>query len=119
MLFLLRIPILSVYNLRDETKTLANEFLLILSAITVTMSYQMPTNAGIIRAGGDSKYLMILDIVSIWFVCIPLALVLAFVVKASPVAVVWALNADQIFKCVPAFCKANFGHWVKKLTREC
>ena len=41
----------------------------------------------------------------------------AFVFHASPIAVVWCLNADQIFKAVPAFIKCNFGHWAKKLTR--
>ena len=43
---------------------------------------------------------------------------LAFVVKASPVVVVCCLNADQLFKCVPAFLEVNYGNWVRKLTRE-
>ncbi len=118
ILFFLRIPILSLYNLKPETKEMANQFLLILSVIVVTMSYQMPTNFGIVRAGGDTRYTMLLDLISIWGVCIPFAFILAFFVHAPATAVVWMLNADQIFKCVPAFIKSNFGHWIKKLTRE-
>lgn len=41
---------------------------------------------------------------------------MAFVVKASPAIVVCCLNADQIFKCVPAFLKCNYGHWIKTMT---
>ena len=48
-LFFLRIPVLSLYNLEPETMKMANTFLIILSIVDVGMSYQMPTNSGIIR----------------------------------------------------------------------
>ncbi len=118
LLFLIRIPILSLYNLEPETKALANQFLLILSVIVVTMSYQMPTNSGIIKAGGATKYCMVLDLVSIWCIVLPMAFLLAFVFRASPVAVVCMLNADQVFKGIPAFIKVNYGKWAYKLTRD-
>lgn len=117
VLYNLRTPILSLYTLEEETRHLADRFLMILSVTVVTMSYQMPTNAGIIKGGGDTKYCMVLDLISIWGIVIPLSFAMAFVVKASPAAVVWCLNADQIFKCLPAFIKVNYGHWMKKLTR--
>ncbi len=117
-LFLIRTPILSLYKLEPETMYLADTFLLILCVIIIGMSYQMPTNLGIVRGGGDTRYVMILDFISIWCIVLPLSYVMAFVVKASPVVVIWCLNLDQIFKCVPAFFKCNFGHWARKLTRE-
>ena len=118
VLFLIRIPILSVYRLEPETRQMANQFLLILCVIVTTMSYQMPTNAGIIKGGGATRYMLAMDLISIWGIVIPLSFIMAFVVKASPIVVVWCLNADQIFKCVPAFIKCNYGHWAKKLTRS-
>ena len=118
ILYLIRVPILNVYNLTPETKEMANRFLIILSVVCVGMSYQMPTNAGIIRGGGDTKYCMIVDLVSIWGIVIPISFIMAFVVKASPEIVVICLNADQIFKGIPAFIKCNYGHWAKKLTRD-
>ena len=117
LLFLIRIPILSVYQLEPETRQMANKFLLILCVVVTTMSYQMPTNNGIIRGGGDSRFVMIMDIISIWGIVMPISFIMAFVVKADPVIVVCCLNADQVFKCVPAFIKSNYGHWAKKLTR--
>ena len=32
------------------------------------------------------------------------------------VAAMLGQNADQVFKCVPAFIKVNYGKWIKKLT---
>ncbi len=118
VLFFLRIPVLSLYRLSSEAKELANTFLIILSVVFVGMAYQVPTNTGIIRGGGDALFGVKMDLISIWGIVIPLSLVMAFVVKASPQIVVCCLNADQIFKCVPAFLKVNYGNWIRKLTRD-
>ena len=117
-LYFLRIPVLSFYDLAPETREMANRFLIILSVICVTMSYQMPTNNGIIRGGGNAMFVVRMDLISIWCIVIPLSFFMAFVVKASPVVVVCCLNADQVFKCIPAFLEVNYGKWVKKLTRD-
>ena len=116
-LFFLRIPILSFYKLEPETMELARQFTLILCIIAVTMSYQMPTNNGIIRGGGDTKFTMKMDLISIWCIVLPMSYIAAFILKASPAVVVCCLNADQVFKCVPAFLKANYGKWARQLTR--
>lgn len=118
VLFFLRIPVLGFYDLSSETKELANTFLIILSVVCAGMSYQMPTNTGIIRGGGNAVFVVKMDIISIWMIVLPLSFVMAFVVKASPAVVVCCLNADQIFKCVPAFLEANYGNWIRKLTRD-
>ncbi len=117
-LFFLRIPVLGLYDLKPETKEMANAFLMILSVVCVGMSYQMPTNNGIIRGGGNALYVVKMDLVSIWLIVLPLSFVMAFVVKASPIVVVCCLNADQIFKCIPAFLMSHYGNWIRKLTRD-
>lgn len=83
-MFFIRIPVLDLYDLQPETKEMANAFLVILSVICVGMSYQMPTNNGIIRGGGSAMFVVKMDLISIWMLVIPLSFFLAFVVKASP-----------------------------------
>lgn len=117
ILFFIRVPVLNLYDLSESTREMANSFLLILCVVAVTMSYQMPTNIGIIRGGGSATFVMKVDLISIWGIVIPLSFFMAFVVKASPVVVVCCLNADQVFKCIPAFIKVNYGNWIRKLTR--
>ena len=97
---------------------MANAFLIILSVVCVGMSYQMPANNGIIRGGGNAMFVVKMDLVSIWMIVLPLSFYMAFVGKASPVIVVCCLNADQIFKCIPAFLEVNYGNWIRKLTRD-
>lgn len=118
ILFLIKNPVLSLYQLEDETRLMAGSFLNVLCITLITMSYQMPVNTGIIKGGGDTKYSMILDLISIWGIVIPLSYIMAFAAKASPVCVIWCLNSDQIFKCVPAYIKVNHRQWIKKLTND-
>lgn len=110
-------PLLGMYKITDETRRMARAFLVIQAVTMATMSYQMPVNAGIIRGGGDTSFIMILDVISIFLITLPLAVLGAFVWHLSPVAVTFILNSDQIFKCVPAFVRVNSYKWVRKLTR--
>ena len=114
-LYVLRIPVLGLYDLSPETMKMADTFLIILSVICVGMSYQMPTNSGIIRGGGNALFVVKMDLISIWGIVLPLSFIMAFVVKASPAVVVCCLNADQIFKCVPAYLESHYGNWVRRL----
>lgn len=117
-LFTLKNPMLRLYNISDKTRELANAFFTLQSIVIMTMSYQMPVNIGIIRGGGDTKYVMILDFISIWLIVMPLSLYAAFGLKASAAVVVGCLNSDQVFKCIPAAIYVNFCNWQKKLTRN-
>lgn len=118
ILYLIRIPVLGYYNLSPEIKAMANQFLILMSIIYIGMGYQMPTSEGIIKGGGSPSFILVMNIISIWVIVLPLSWYMAFVKKAAPIVVLACLNADQIFKCVPVFIKTNYGHWMKKLTRN-
>ncbi len=117
MMLSLRRPLLRVYRVSDETRALADAYMVIQSVVLFTMSYQMPVNTGIIRGGGDTRFVLWLDLISIWGVVMPLSLLGAFVWHWPPVAVIICLNADQCFKCVPAFLRVRGDRWIKRLTR--
>lgn len=118
ILFFIKDPVLNLYNLQVGTKMMAKHFLTILSVVFVGMSYQMPTNTGIIRGGGSTMFVVKIDLVCIWMLAIPLSFFMAFVVKASPEVVIFCLNIDQIIKCIPGFIMSHYGNWIKTLTRE-
>ncbi len=119
LLFVLRVPVVDLYtDLSPETREMALSFILVLCVTGFGTAYQMPVATGIIRGGGDGKFVMVNDIISIWCIVIPLSFLAAFVFKWPPVAVVICLNSDQVFKCGAAFIKCNRYRWIKKLTRE-
>ena len=122
LLFLLRAPIVGLYaaispDLSPETRQMALDFILVLCVTGFGTAYQMPVATGIIRGGGDAKFVLINDLISIWGIVIPVSLLAAFVLRWPPVAVIACLNADQVFKCGAACIKVNRYRWMKKLTR--
>ena len=117
-LFIIRSFILEFYDLTPETYDTSKQFLLVLCITGMGTAYQMPVNIGIVRGGGDSRFVFINDLISIWGIVVPMSFLGAFVFKWDPVWVLLCLNSDQIFKCAAAAIKCNRFKWAKKLTRE-
>lgn len=117
-LFLLRKPLLTLYNLNDSALVMADQLIIVMSFIMVGMSYQMPVSMGIIRGGGDTKFTMMMNMISTWAIVIPLSFMSAFWWHWSVVGVVIMIQSDQVFKGLPAFLHFRSYKWVKKLTRE-
>lgn len=117
LLYILREPLLSFYDLTPSATSLADQLMIVMSVVMVGMSYQMPVGSGIIRGGGDTRYGFFVNLISTWFIVIPLSLAGAFVWKLSVVQVVMLLQSDQIFKAIPAFFWFKSYRWIKKLTR--
>ncbi len=117
-LFFLRIPLLRFYSLTDQAMVLANQLLILMAFVMVGMSYQMPVSMGIIRGGGEPKFTMKMNIISVWLIVMPLSLASAFWWKWPVVWVVLMIQSDQIFKCLPSFLRVRrYDKWIRRLTR--
>ena len=113
-----RRPLLSMYTLNDQALRLANQFMYVLCFVMIGMSYQMPVASGIIRGAGDTRFSLILNMVSTWGIVMPLTFLSAFVWKWPPAAVVCVIQSDQIFKGLPIYLRFRSYKWIKKLTRS-
>lgn len=116
-LFLVKDLILSFYTVSNETQELARSFINVLSVMVVGTSYQVACCTGIVRGGGDTKFVLYNDTAFMWLLVIPSALLAAYVFNMPPVVVFICLKCDQILKCIVAAIKVNRHTWVKKLTR--
>ena len=115
--FLVKGPLLSLYTLAPDTYRLASQFMTLQSLVIIGMTYQMPTITGIIRGGGDTRFQLVLDLVSIWGIVLPVSACGAFIFHWPPLLIAFCLNMDQFFKCIPAWIKVNKGTWIRVLTR--
>ena len=118
LLFILRAPLLSLYNLNSSAFVLADQFMVVMCFVMLGMSYQMPVSFGIIRGGGDPKFTLIMCAISTWAIVMPLSLMSAFWWKLPAVWVVLVIQSDQIFKGLPTFLHFRKYKWIKKLTRD-
>lgn len=117
LIFACRKPILSIYNISEETRSLTLSFLTILSLTTVGSCYEYPVESGIISGGGSTKYPAIVDNLFMWLFTIPLSALSAYIFHFSPVVTYCFLKADQLLKCIPNGITVNRFRWAKVLTR--
>lgn len=116
-LFVLRTPLLSMYQLTPDARILADHLIIVMSFVMVGMSYQMSVSFGIIQGAGDTKFTMTMNMVSTWAIVMPLSFAAAFWWKWPVEAVVIAIQSDQIFKGLPTFIRFRSYRWVRKLTK--
>lgn len=118
VLWLCKDFIISLYSITEETRALTVEFIAVLSVTVIGTSYQCACLTGIVTGGGDTKFVLINDLIHQWLIVIPSAFLSAFVFRA-PLWVTFAcLKSDQVLKCFVAIVKVNRYKWIRVLTRE-
>ena len=100
-----------------ESRSLALAFIAVLSVTVVGTSYQMAVLTGIVRGGGDTRFVLFNDLIFMWGVVLPSSALAAFVFHLPPLMVFICLKSDQILKCAVAAVKVNRGGWIRQLTR--
>lgn len=118
LLFACKDLILSFYTVAADTRQLADQFISVLSVTIMGTSYQVACLTGIVRAGGNTKFVLYNDLIFMWGLVLPLSALGAFVWELSPLVVFIFLKCDQILKCFVAVWQVNSYHWVRRLTRE-
>ena len=74
--------------------------------------------AGVFRAGGDSKFGLICDIIDMWVYAVPLGLISAFILKLPVLVVYFLLCTDEFVKWPVVFWHYSKKSWLKNITRE-
>lgn len=119
VLILLLMPVIlgNVGNLTATAHEYLRVMLLICAYYMVGKAVNSTTVAGIFCAGGDTKFGLWCDVITMWVMIIPAGLLAAFVFDL-PVLVVYAiLNLDEFVKLPAVYRNYKKYKWVKDLTR--
>lgn len=109
--------VLGLYDsITPEAYDLAVTFIGVLSLTVIGTSYQVACLTGIVTGGGDTKFVLINDMIHQWLIVIPLSYLSAFVLGAPMWVTFLCLKADQILKCFVAIVKVNRYRWIHVLT---
>ena len=113
---LIKAPFLTLYNVSPEATNEAYKYINVLSVTFIGTCYQAAGLAGLVKSGGDTSFVFKLDLIFVFLVVLPLAMI-ATRLGLAPWIVFAALKCDQIIKCVVAVIKINSFNWMKNLTR--
>lgn len=117
VMFMIRPYVLMLYKISDVTKDIAMQIMGVSSGILLFQSLAFILMIGILRGGGDTKFVLITDIVSLWLVAVPLGYIAAVVWKL-PIPLVYVfLKCDEVIKVIVTFFRVKRGKWINNVTR--
>ncbi|WP_295066687.1 MATE family efflux transporter [Ruminococcus sp.] len=109
--------ILKVINLNDQAQYYLKYMMFMAAYYIIGNSLNSTIIGGMFPAGGDTRFGMICDIVTLWCVVVPMGAIAAFVLKLPVLAVAFILTLDEFVK-IPAVYKHYMKYkWVKNITR--
>ncbi len=115
IILLLRGPIICYYDISPEAKEIAWHLMDAIILIMVFQSANSILTKGVLRAGGDTKFLMLGDILFLWVASIPLGALAGLVWGLPSFWIYTFLKIDQIIKCVWCFFRLRSGKWLKRI----
>lgn len=108
----------SLYNVSEEVQQYAT-ILVIVAAVYLTVKVlNMVTCQGIIQSGGDTKYILFLDIIGPWCVGIPMALFGTYILHLPIYWVFAMLSTEEVVRLVLALIKVNKHKWAANLVSD-
>ncbi len=115
VILLLKEPIIAYYKVEEETRVIARSLMDAISFIVVFQAVNSILTKGVLRAGGDTRFLMAGDILFLWIASIPLGILAAFVFHWDSFWIYTMLKIDQIIKCVWCYQRLRSRKWMKKI----
>lgn len=116
--FLIKNPFIALYKgISAEAALFSAQFINVLSVTSIGTCYQAACLFGLVKSGGDVAFVFKNDMIFIFLIVIPSALV-ATRLGLAPWIVFACLKCDQILKCFVAVVKINRFNWMKNLTKE-
>lgn len=108
--------ITKMVELTPTARGYLQKMLLICSYYIAGKSVNCMTIGGIFAAGGDSKFGMLCDSVTLWCIIVPLGCICAFILKLPVMVVYFVLNLDEIIKLPVVYKHYKKYKWIKNLT---
>lgn len=108
--------ITKIVDLTPTARGYLQKMLLISSYYIAGKSVNCMTIGGIFAAGGDSKFGMLCDSVTLWCIIVPLGCICAFILKLPVMVVYFVLNLDEIIKLPVVYKHYKKYKWIKNLT---
>ena len=105
-----------LYRVDNSVKELWRILLIVFALYAPVKVENMILSGGIIRSGGNTKIIMVIDIVGTWCIGIPLCLLAAYVFRWGIVGVYALLTTEEIFRLAVALVIFRKRKWMISLS---
>lgn len=103
---------ISLYAVGEKTVEIARSMMIANSIIVIFQIIQSVMGKGVLRGGGDTKFVMVTDVIFQWCVSIPLGYLVGIHFGLSPFIVLLAVRMDYVIKAVAYMFRLRSGKWI-------
>lgn len=115
IIMLISEPVINFYNITDTTHAIASELMMSIAIIVVFQSMNSILTKGVLRGGGDTKFLMAADILFLWIMSVPLGALAGLVWHMDAFWIYFFLKIDQVVKAFWCIFRLRSGKWIKNI----
>lgn len=105
------------FNITEETRAIADQLMAAVAIMVIFQTTQSVLTKGVLRGGGDTRFLMVADILFLWLVSIPLGYLCGLVLHLPAFWIYVSLKTDWIIKSGWCSVRLVRGKWVKRVTQ--
>lgn len=118
LVLLIARPVVSFYNIPEETKELAVQMMRILALMVFFISQTGIGVVGLLRGGGDPRFALFVDLAGLWLFATPAAILSAFVFHAPVLVVYLCTRMDEPIKMLMIAWRMRNNNWMKDVTAD-
>ena len=116
ILMLLEQPYVGMYNISETTRTLVHGMLICNFFMVPVQTMAYVTSKGILRGGGDTRFLLLADSSMVWFVSLPLGALSGLVWGLNPVLTYLFLRIEFPLKGIICLIRYFSGKWIRVIS---
>lgn len=102
------------YRLDPATVAIAEKMMMAYCVIAFFQSVQSVMTKGVLRGGGDTRFLLVADILFLWVVSLPLGFVVGLVLHWPAWAAILCLRIDWAIKSIWCVGRLQSGKWIRR-----
>lgn len=118
IIYVIKPVIVNFYNVPQSTKLIAMEIMSVTSIIVIFQALGSNMMMGVLRGGGDARFVLLNDIIFMWCVAIPGGFIAVDILGLPIVAVFFIIRCDEIIKSLVSIVRVSSGKWVRDVTRD-
>jgi len=105
---------INAYNLSPSTVKIAREMMMAYTVIAFFQSIQSVMTKGVLRGGGDTRFLLVADVLFLWICSLPLGYFVGLVLNWPAWITILCLRIDWMIKSFWCLGRLNSRKWIRE-----
>ena len=115
LLILIRNPYVQLFNVSGDVRGIGADIMAAFAILMPVKVQNMILGGGIIRSGGKTKYVMMIDMMGTWLIGVPLALLTGLYFKIPVIWVYFVLSQEELVRLIVSVFMFRSRKWMHTL----